>query len=148
MLSLRYYCLGLCRLSFLSSCFLLLFLFLSPLKASNLTTPNGSLEVCYDERGYQYKVPQYCYANPVELTFEPTPVSSAVETLSTESVRNNNNSSNINAGNSNKNEVIMPNTGPQIKLKIRVNPGNIFLSLALLLYRLSLIVFVLILGSR
>jgi hypothetical protein len=84
--------------------------------------------VCYDERGYQYKVPQYCYTNPVELTFEPTPISSAVETLSTESVRNNNTNS---AGNSNKNEAIMPNTGPQIKLKIRVNPGKSFFLLCL-----------------
>jgi hypothetical protein len=26
------------------------------------------LEVCYDERGEQYKLPQYVYNNPVELT--------------------------------------------------------------------------------
>lgn len=38
------------------------------LQASSITTPNGSLEVCYDERGYQYKVPQYCVSNPSELT--------------------------------------------------------------------------------
>lgn len=38
------------------------------LVASSITTPNGSLEVCYDERGYQYKVPQYCVSNPSELS--------------------------------------------------------------------------------
>lgn len=36
--------------------------------ASNITSPNGSLEVCYDERGFQYKVPQYCVSHPTELT--------------------------------------------------------------------------------
>ena len=55
-------------------------------QASNITTPNGLLEVnnstlkayylyvcmyvcmyCYDERGHQYKVPMYCIANPLEL---------------------------------------------------------------------------------
>jgi len=35
--------------------------------ASNITTPNGSLDLCYDERGHEYKVPTYCYANPVEM---------------------------------------------------------------------------------
>jgi len=37
------------------------------LEASMITTPNGSLDLCYDERGHQYKVPMYCFADPVEL---------------------------------------------------------------------------------
>ncbi len=38
-------------------------------QASAISTPNGTLELCYDERGSKYKVPLYCYANPSELTF-------------------------------------------------------------------------------
>ena len=37
------------------------------LEASNILTPYGSLELCYDERGYQYKIPVFCITNPVEL---------------------------------------------------------------------------------
>eukprot|EP01036_Dinobryon_divergens_P045920 gene45920-61381_t len=34
------------------------------IEASNITTPNGNLELCYDERGHQYTVPGYCYTIP------------------------------------------------------------------------------------
>ena len=37
------------------------------LEASNILTPYGSLELCYDERGFQYKIPVFCITNPVEL---------------------------------------------------------------------------------
>lgn len=37
------------------------------LEASNIITPNGSLELCYDERGHQYKVPLFCLTNPTDL---------------------------------------------------------------------------------
>lgn len=40
------------------------------LVASNIITPTGSMSLCYDERGHQYKVPIYCYANPIELSEE------------------------------------------------------------------------------
>lgn len=76
------------------------------LEASLITTPNGSLEVCYDERGVQYKVPVYCYANPVELTNEPLPTSSSSNGsssgLPSEQVR-----------------------GAPVKLRVRINPGDI-----------------------
>ena len=38
-------------------------------------TPNGNLELCYDERGHMYKVPVWCLVNPIEIT---GPVSTAV----------------------------------------------------------------------
>lgn len=78
------------------------------LEASNLTTPNGSLEVVYDERGYQYKVPQYCYANPLELTNEPVKAVN-VEPIS-ESVKNAENVQSVG--------------GPTMKVRVRINPGD------------------------
>lgn len=77
-------------------------------QASNLTTPNGSLEVVYDERGYQYKVPQYCYANPLELTNEPVKAVNA-EPIS-ESVKNAENVQSVG--------------GPTMKVRVRINPGD------------------------
>jgi hypothetical protein len=82
------------------------------LDASSIITPNGTLEVCFDERGYQYKVPQYCYADPMELTtqppdFTPTNVGSSVK------------GSENNGG-----------TGAMLKLRIRINPGDHNLSVA------------------
>jgi len=38
------------------------------LEAANITTPNGDLSICYDERGHMYKVPLYCYCSSVEST--------------------------------------------------------------------------------
>ena len=37
------------------------------LQASNITTPNGNLTLCYDEMGDCYKVPEYCFVDPIEL---------------------------------------------------------------------------------
>mmetsp|Transcript_24589 Transcript_24589/g.41002 ORF Transcript_24589/g.41002 Transcript_24589/m.41002 type:complete len:260 (-) Transcript_24589:1815-2594(-) len=40
------------------------------LEASNIVTPSGTMELLYDERGQQYKVPIYCISNPIELVGE------------------------------------------------------------------------------
>jgi hypothetical protein len=37
------------------------------LEASNISTPNGTLELAYDELGHQYKIPIFCLVNPVDL---------------------------------------------------------------------------------
>lgn len=37
------------------------------LGASNITTPNGNLSLCYDEMGDVYKIPDYCFSDPIEL---------------------------------------------------------------------------------
>ena len=35
------------------------------LQASNITTPNGNLTLCYDEMGDCCKVPEYCFVDPI-----------------------------------------------------------------------------------
>jgi hypothetical protein len=30
--------------------------------------PQGTLEVCYDERGHEYKIPPYCFTTPANVT--------------------------------------------------------------------------------
>lgn len=77
------------------------------LDASSINTPNGTLEVCYDERGYQYKVPQYCYSSPMELTTQPLDINPTV--------------SSVKGGDSG-------GGGTVLKLRIRINPGNTFSS--------------------
>ena len=34
------------------------------LEAASIRTPSGSLALCYDERGNEYRVPDYCFSNP------------------------------------------------------------------------------------
>lgn len=90
------------------------------LEASNIITTSGTLEVCYDERGTQYKVPLYCIAKPMEL---------ATGTGS------NNNNSNNNNNNTDSAQSTLPtaNALPSqnvveavpLKLKVRINPGDI-----------------------
>ena len=37
------------------------------LEAAQITTPNGSLGVCYDATGQKYEVDAYCYSNPTSF---------------------------------------------------------------------------------
>mmetsp|Transcript_38511 Transcript_38511/g.39196 ORF Transcript_38511/g.39196 Transcript_38511/m.39196 type:complete len:236 (+) Transcript_38511:156-863(+) len=69
--------------------------------ASNITTPNGNLELCYDERGYEYKVPLYCYANPTEVV---------ASTVQLDVIK--------------KTPPKTPIVEKPLHLKIRVNPGD------------------------
>lgn len=78
------------------------------LDASSILTPNGTLEVCYDERGYQYKVPQYCYSNPMELTTQTTDITPTGVGSGGSSVKGDGGG----AGAAN------------LKLRIRINPGK------------------------
>lgn len=34
-------------------------------EAAGVRTPHGNLSVCYDERGAEYRVPEFCYSTPV-----------------------------------------------------------------------------------
>ena len=61
------------------------------LEASMITTPNGSLDLCYDERGHQYKVPMYCFADPVELLADGGSSSSSGGSSSSSSSSSNSN---------------------------------------------------------
>lgn len=37
------------------------------LEATNISAPDGSLSVCYDELGNEYRIPRHCYSNPTNL---------------------------------------------------------------------------------
>lgn len=86
------------------------------LEATNIISPSGTLEVVYDERGHQYKVPQYCYSVPLELT---SPEQVPVVAVSSKDAGNNmsSNSNNPLGG------PIASAGGDPIKLRIRINPG-------------------------
>lgn len=75
------------------------------LEASNISTPSASLELCYDELGFEYKVPIFCYSNPIELTSTTNnlPEASLVQT------------------NPKQSTVV---TAAPLHLRIRVNPGD------------------------
>ena len=61
--------------------------------------PNGTLELCYDELGYEYKIPEYCYTTPANVS-----TSNAID----------------------KSEYAHKKTivGTPLKLKVRINPGD------------------------
>ena len=40
------------------------------LEAGGLVSPRGSLSVCYDELGTEYRLPNYCFSNPSNLQEE------------------------------------------------------------------------------
>jgi hypothetical protein len=69
------------------------------LSASNLSLPNGSLELCYDELGHEYKVPTYCFTTPDNIS-SSRPALDKLE---------------------NSKKTII---GKPLPLKIRVNPGD------------------------
>jgi hypothetical protein len=61
--------------------------------------PNGSLELCYDELGNEYKIPDYCYSTPSNISTKK--VMEKVEMSQKKTI-----------------------VGTPLKLKIRVNPGD------------------------
>lgn len=73
------------------------------IEASGITTPTGSLDTCYDETGYLYKIPRFCYSDPIELT----DVNAPAELVSVSSSKRD------------------TSTGTPVKLKVRINPGDI-----------------------
>jgi len=74
------------------------------LEASSIVSSTGSLELCYDERGHRYKVPQYCYSHPIELRVaDPSSGSKAPSSSSGAPAEHNSN---------------------PINLKVRLNPGD------------------------
>lgn len=87
-----------------SKCQSPLFLLWSPLpvpqQASNISLPNGSLELCYDELGHEYKIPTYCFTTPENVSSSKT-VLEKLENVSKKTI-----------------------VGKPLPLKIRVNPGD------------------------
>jgi hypothetical protein len=74
------------------------------LSASGITAPNGTLELCYDETGREYKIPSYCYTT--ELLLPPTT-----------QVRPKDSTTEIASIPKSHNEI-------DLHLKVRVNPGD------------------------
>lgn len=82
------------------------------LEASGVSTPYGNLDLCYDERGYLYKVPPYCVGNPEDVI-----EGGSSETFSTISQK-----SFFPFGGA-KVPVVKPEGRP-LKLRIKVYPGD------------------------
>lgn len=63
--------------------------------------PNGTLELCYDELGNEYKIPEYCYTTPSNISTKKA--------------------SSIDKPEASQKKTIV---GTPLKLKVRVNPGD------------------------
>ena len=88
------------------------------LQASNMTTSTGYVDECYDELGRLYNVPKYCYCDPVEITsFYKTCV--LAESTKSEAP----------ASLVPKDIPIIPSELNDLKIRIRVNPGEINIAL-------------------
>ena len=97
------------------------------LEASHLITPQGTLDVVYDERGRVYKVPRYCFATPQELTLLPAGEASFNPPMSSSAK-----SGNLKSDSQRQRETESTGGGGQsMQLKVRINPGTTSLSLSL-----------------
>lgn len=84
------------------------------LQASNLSCPDGNLELIFDERGNKYKIPVFCFSNPIEI------VNSDKDGKSS--------GANDTEVNSARSVESLPH-GPPVALKVRINPGDISLTI-------------------
>lgn len=89
------------------------------LEASEIITPSGSLELCYDSRGYLYKVPSYCFVDPSAYK---------ADNKTKSSTSNNSSSININDS-SNGNSNVGVDNDKVIIVRIRMHPGEINMSI-------------------
>jgi hypothetical protein len=87
------------------------------IQAASITTPNATLDTCYDETGYMYKIPIFLYCNPVELVEGNTPVSISPP-VGTEEDNISSRDKETHSGNA-------------IKLKVRINPGDVNMSVTI-----------------
>jgi hypothetical protein len=87
-------------------------------EASAILTPNGTLDTCYDETGYLYKVPMFLYANPIELVEGNKPVSISPP------LGDDGRDETVASGSKKEKE----HTGTAVKLKVRINPGDLNMS--------------------
>jgi hypothetical protein len=78
------------------------------------------LEVTYDERGHQYKVPLYCISNPIELVNLNNSLNLPLANTATPVFE-----AKLNKQRSSKTCISIVEAIP-IQVKIRINPGFIF----------------------
>jgi len=87
------------------------------LEAANIKTPNGSLDVCYDERGHQYNIPAFVYSDPIELVVDAASTeSAAVEAAASTDGSMSNSASDP--------TLKKARAGNPINIKVRINPGD------------------------
>eukprot|EP01031_Cornospumella_fuschlensis_P026589 gene26589-32134_t len=97
------------------------------LEAASVTIPGGSLELCYDERGFEYKVPHFCFSTPVETTSVPSSISLPIA------------SARVNSGkmgaaahtppsSASSARLPAPASGKALRVRVRLNPGDVNLS--------------------
>lgn len=76
------------------------------MQASGINSPNGSLEVCYDERGHEYKIPSYCFSSSPDLIVAKTASAPVAEQEDEEKC------------------VRKGAPGAALHLKVKINPGD------------------------
>jgi hypothetical protein len=107
------------------------------LDAASLITPNGTLEIVYDERGHQYKLPPYVYSKPVELTSNNTFESSSNATHPMQSAISSKSGTESQKTGSGENGASSLPTAPApggvpLKFRIRINPGKCMLRMCMI----------------
>jgi hypothetical protein len=102
------------------------------LDAASLITPNGTLEIVYDERGHQYKLPPYVYSKPMEWTGN-IPLDSSNNTTHTLPIDSCKSGTQSHQGGSGSNAMITAPApgGVPLKLRIRINPGDYTINITL-----------------
>jgi hypothetical protein len=87
------------------------------------------MELLYDERGHQYKVPIFCYAHPIELEKDS-------DTVGSTSIEHSSLVTTVGSGGSSKTS--SPSSGAlpierlggkQLNLRIKINPGDVNLQI-------------------
>jgi hypothetical protein len=94
------------------------------LEASEIRAPTGYLDICYDERGYQYRVPNFCLANPSDMLTENA---MPVDALGLKGAKDEKNRVVISQSKGPPTEISVNIT--TIPLKVKVNPGDIAMHL-------------------
>lgn len=88
--------------------------------ASSLKSTTGLLDVVYDERGFEYSVPMFCYSDPLELVN-----STSTSRQSTAPAGPGPRSPNSPSNNDNHSSTpLAPAAVPELKVKLRINPGD------------------------
>jgi hypothetical protein len=94
------------------------------LEASNLSTPSGSLEVCYDERGYEYTIPNYCRLSPNELTASSSNFSQTQAQVPSPTSQSKSNKA-VGEFNKKNSPAPLPVATPvPLTVRVRINPGE------------------------
>ena len=96
-----------------------------------MSTPNGTLELCFDELNQAYRIPKFCISNPTNLM----PQINNNNNTNNNTSNNNDNNNIINNNNDNNNSSISNFSKIEVEyhpinLKIRINPGDFNLNIS------------------